>query len=128
MATIPTLKDIASKFQELAKKGAPVKTGKMRDRIVASYSKLDDISYQLDINGISYMIWWNVPPKVVKRVKLSQKPQFNFIVRASKDKQLTDLIGEYTKGKIITTVADNMLAYLDKEGYGKVKQVFRKKS
>lgn len=125
---LPTLDDIAKTYERLAKSTAPVKTGAMRDRIKVSYSKLDDLRYQFDLNGISYMIWWNTPPKVVKRVKLSRRPEFNFVVRASENKMLRDKIDEYTKAQIITTVADNMLYYLDKEGYGKVKQVFRKKS
>lgn len=124
---LPTLKDIAKTYEGLAKATAPVKTGDMKARIAVSYSKLDDLRYQFDLNGISYMIWWNTPPKVVKRVKLSRKPQFNFVVRAANNPILKDKIDEYTKAQIITTVADNMLFYLDKEGYGKVKQVFRKK-
>lgn len=123
---LPTLKDIARTYEDLAKAGAPVKTGAMKARIKASYSTLDEISYQLDLNGISYMIWWNTPPKVVKRKKLERRPQFNFVVRAANNPILKDKIDEYTKAKIVATVADNMLFYLENNGFGKVKQVFRK--
>lgn len=125
---LPTLEDIAKTYKDIAKSTAPVRTGAMRDRIAVSYSRLDDLRYQLDLNGISYMLWWNTPPKVVKRVKLARRPEFNFVVKASQSKLLRDKIDEYTKAKIVATVADNMLFYLDKNGYGKVKQVFRKKS
>ena len=121
-----TLQEIAKTYETLAKAGAPVKTGTMRDRIRVSYSKLDDLTYQFDLNGISYMVWWNTPPKVVKRIKLSRKPQFNFVVRASNSPVLKDKIDEYIKADIITTVTDNMRYYLEKDGFGKVKQVFRK--
>ena len=127
MANYPTLKEIAETYKGLAKSTAPVKTGAMRDRIAVKYSKLDDFSFQLDLNGISYMIWWNTPPKVVKRKKLAKRPQFNFVVRASKNPILKDKIDQYTKGAIVTTVADNMLFYLENNGYNKVKQVFRKR-
>jgi len=121
-----TLQEIASTYQDLAKAGAPVKTGLMRDRIKVSYAKLDDLSYQFDLNGISYMLWWNTPPKVVKRIKLSKRAEFNFVVRASNSPVLKDKIDEYIKADVIVTVADNMLFYLDKGGFNKVKQVFRK--
>lgn len=123
-----TLQQIAKTYEDLAKAGAPVKTGTMRDRIRVSYAKLDDLTYQFDLNGISYMLWWNTPPKVVKRIKLSRKPQFNFVVRAANNPILKDKIDEYIKADIITTVTDNMRYYLEKDGFGKVKQVFRKLS
>lgn len=123
-----TLQQIAKTYEELAKAGAPVKTGTMRDRIRVSYAKLDDLTYQFDLNGISYMLWWNTPPKVVKRIKLSRKPQFNFVVRAANNPILKDKIDEYIKADIVTTVTDNMRYYLEKDGFGKVKQVFRKLS
>jgi len=125
MATLP---EIAKTYEDLAKAGAPVKTGLMRDRIRVSYFKLDDLRYQFDLNGISYMVWWNTPPKVVKRIKLSRKPQFNFVVRAANNPLLKDKVDEYIKADIITTVTDNMRYYLEKDGFGKVKQVFRKLS
>jgi len=123
-----TLQQIAKTYEDLAKAGAPVKTGTMRDRIRVSYAKLDDLTYQFDLNGISYMLWWNTPPKVVKRIKLSRKPQFNFVVRAANNPILKDQIDEYIKADIVTTVTDNMRYYLEKDGFGKVKQVFRKLS
>ena len=123
-----TLQQIAKTYEDLAKAGAPVKTGTMRDRIRVSYAKLDDLTYQFDLNGISYMLWWNTPPKVVKRIKLSRKPQFNFVVRAANNPILKDKIDEYIKADIVTTVTDNMRYYLEKDGFGKVKQVFRKLS
>ena len=123
-----TLREIAKTYEDLAKAGAPVKTGTMRDRIKVSYFKLDDLTYQFDLNGISYMLWWNTPPKVVKRIKLSRKPQFNFVVRAANNPLLKDKIDEYIKADIVTTVTDNMRYYLEKDGFGKVKQVFRKLS
>jgi len=123
-----TLQEIAKTYEDLAKATAPVKTGLMRDRIRVSYFKLDDLTYQFDLNGISYMLWWNTPPKVVKRIKLSRKPQFNFVVRAANNPLLKDKIDEYIKADIITTVTDNMKYYLEKDGFGKVKQVFRKLS
>jgi len=123
-----TLKDIAKTYEDLAKATAPVKTGAMRDRIKVSYAKLDDLSYQFDLNGISYMLWWNTPPKIVskRRRTLSKRSEFNFVVRASNNPTLKDKIDEYIKADIITTVTDNMQYYLDKDGFGKVKQVFRK--
>lgn len=123
-----TLQEIARTYESLAKVTSPYKTGAMRERIKVSYSKLDDLTYSFDLNGISYMIWWNTPPKVVKRVKLSRRPEFNFVVRAANNPILADKIDEYTKANVITTVTDNMRYYLEKDGFGKVQQVFRKKS
>jgi hypothetical protein len=123
-----TLQEIAKTYENLAKATAPVKTGAMRDRIKVSYAKLDDLTYQFDLNGISYMVWWNTPPKIVskRRRTLSKRSEFNFVVRASNNPILKDKIDEYIKADIITTVTDNMRYYLEKDGFGKVKQVFRK--
>lgn len=120
----PTLEQISQTYKELAKAGAPVKTGKLRDSIATSYKKLDDLSYRLDINMVSYGLWWNEPPKVVKRVKLAQKPQFNFAVRAANDASLQQLINDYTRAEIDVVVTQKMQAAFEKGGYSKLRQSF----
>jgi hypothetical protein len=122
----PTLADIATKYKELAKRLAPVKTGRLRDSIATSYKKLSDTQYQFDLNMVSYGLWWNVPPPVVKRVKLSRKPQFNFAVKAANSKDLQTMINQYVKAEIDIAVTQKMQEAFEKGGYGKLRQSFRK--
>lgn len=122
----PTLADIATKYKELAKRLAPVKTGRLRDSIATSYKKLSDTQYQFDLNMVSYGLWWNVPPPVVKRVKLSRKPQFNFAVKAANSKDLQTMINQYVKAEIDIAVTQKMQEAFEKGGYGKLKQSFGK--
>lgn len=122
----PTLADIATKYKELAKRLAPVKTGRLRDSIATSYKKLSDTQYQFDLNMVSYGLWWNVPPPVVKRVKLSRKPQFNFAVKAANSKDLQTMINQYVKAEIDIAVTQKMQEAFQKGGYGKLKQSFGK--
>lgn len=122
----PTLADIATKYKELAKRLAPVKTGRLRDSIATSYKKLSDTQYQFDLNMVSYGLWWNVPPPVVKRVKLSRKPQFNFAVKAANSKDLQTMINQYVKAEIDIAVTQKMQEAFEKGGYGKLRQSFGK--
>lgn len=122
----PTLADISNKYKELAKSTAPVKTGRMRDSIATSYKKLSDTQYQLDLNMVSYGLWWNTPPPVVKRTKLARRPQFNFVVRASNNPDLQAMIFEYTKAEIDAVVTQKMQDAFSKGGYGKLRQAFKR--
>ena len=122
----PTLADIADKYKELAKSTAPVKTGKMRDSIATSYKKLSDTTYRFDLNMVSYGLWWNVPPPVVKRVKLARKKQFNFVVKAANNKDLQKMINQYTKAEIEISVTQKMQNAFEKGGYSKLRQSFGK--
>ena len=122
----PTLADIATKYKELAKGLAPVKTGRLRDSIATSYKKLSDTQYQFDMNMVSYGLWWNVPPPVVKRVKLSRKPQFNFAVKAANSRDLQNMINQYVKAEIDIAVTQKMQEAFEKGGYGKLRQSFGK--
>lgn len=126
MAKTPTLKEIAEQYKKLSKAGSPYKTGKMKGSIATSYKKVSDFKYTLDLNMVSYGLWWNTPPKVVKRIALSKKPQFNFVVRASKDKSLTDMIVNYSKAQVQLLIAQNLQDTFQKGGYSKTKQSFGK--
>ena len=123
---IPTLADIAQTYKTLAKAGAPVKTGRMRDSIAASYKKLSDVQYRLDLNMVSYGLWWNDPPPVVKRKKLAQRREFNFANRAANHPDLAAQIFEYTKADIDAVVTQKMQEAFSKGGYSKLRQAFKK--
>ena len=99
MANTPTLKEIANKYKELVKAGAPVDTGRLKNSVKTSYKQLKDLSYALDLKMVAYGYWWNDPPKVVKRIKLSKKKQFNFVVRATNDADLKNLILNHSKAQ-----------------------------
>jgi hypothetical protein len=114
MANTPTLNDIAVKYKDLAQAGAPVKTGRLKNSIKTSYKQLKDLSYSLDLKMIGYGYWWNDPPKVVKRVKLSKKPQFNFVVRAINDKDLKDMILNYSKSQAQMLIAQTLKGTFNK--------------
>jgi hypothetical protein len=126
MAKIPTLKEISEQYKKLSKAGSPYKTGKMRSSIATSYKKVSDFKYTLDLNMVSYGLWWNTPPKVVKRIALSKRPEFNFVVRASEDKSLTDMIINYSKAQVQLLVAQNLQDTFQKGGYSKTRQSFGK--
>lgn len=119
-----TLAEISSTYKELARAGAPVRTGRMRDSIAVSYKKLDDLKYEFDLNMVSYGLWWNDPPKVVKRVKLARRPQFNFVFKAQKDKGLQKMIADYQKAEIDLVVTQKMQKAFEKGGYSKLRQSF----
>ena len=120
----PTLADIATKYKELAKSTAPVKTGRMRDSIATSYKKLSDTQYRFDLNMVSYGLWWNTPPPVVKRKKLSQRREFNFANKAANHPDLQAMIFEYTRAEIDAVVTQKMQYAFSKGGYGKLRQSF----
>jgi hypothetical protein len=120
----PTLEDINKTYKNLAKAGAPVKTGRLRDSIVSSYQKLSDTTYKFDLNMVSYGMWWNEPPQVVKRVKLAARPEFNFANRAAEDQELQKVIDDYFKADILVTVTEKMQKAFDKGGYKKLRQSF----
>ena len=126
MASTPTLEQISSKYRQLAKAGAPVKTGKMRDSIATRYKKVSDFKYTLDLNMVSYGLWWNTPPKVVKRIALSKRPEFNFVVRATENKDLTDMILNYSKAQVQLLIAQNLQDTFQKGGSSKIRQSFGK--
>jgi len=123
---IPTLADIAQTYKTLAKAGSPVNTGRMRDSIATSFKKLSDTQYQFDLNMVSYGLWWNVPPPVVKRKKLAMRREFNFANRAANHPDLAAQIFEYTKAEIDTVVTQKMQDAFSKGGYGKLRQSFGK--
>lgn len=124
----PTLKDIAEVYRKEAADRAPVKTGKLRDSIRVSYKRLDDLSYSFDLNtkGASYGIWWNVPPPIVKRKKLSRRPGFNFAIKAQKSKPVQNVINQYIKAEIDLMVTEKMQKAFEKGGYSKLRQSFGK--
>lgn len=122
----PTLQQISEEYKTLAKAGAPVKTGKLRDSIATSYKKLSDTQYRLDLNMVSYGLWWNSPPKVIKRKKLARKLQFNFANRAANDPNLQAMILEYSRGEIEAVVTQKMQKAFEKGGYSKLRQSFGK--
>ena len=122
----PTLANISDKYKELAKTGAPVKTGKLKNSITTSYKKLSDTTYQFDLNMVSYGLWWNTPPPVVKRTKLAKRPQFNFAVKASNNKDLKKMIDDYVRADIEVVVTQKMQKAFEKGGYGKLRQGFGK--
>jgi hypothetical protein len=126
MASTPTLEQISSKYRQLAKAGAPFKSGKMRNSIATRYKKVSDFSYTLDLNMVSYGLWWNTPPKVVKRIALSKRPEFNFVVRATQDPGLTAMILNYSKAQVQLLIAQNLQDTFQKGGYGKTRQSFGK--
>lgn len=127
---IPTLKDIAEKYKQKAQSLAPVKTGAMRDRIAVSYKKLSDFKYSFDLNSVAYIIWWNAPTisRTVRNAKTGNADKINFVYKAANSVEVKDIIRDYqVKAVIETEVLQNMRNYFDNNGYGKVKQVFRKK-
>jgi hypothetical protein len=125
MANYPSLQSIADKYKELAKAGAPVATGKLRDRIATSYKKLSDTTYSLDLNTIYYGLFWNDPH--TSKSRTYKRPQFNFVFRAQKDSQLTDMIDNYVKGQIDLLVGDKMRKMFENKGYSGLKQSYTKK-
>jgi hypothetical protein len=130
MARIPTLQDVASVYQTQAKALAPVKTGAMRDRIKVSYKKLSDFKYSFDLTSLPYIIWWNAPTisRTVKNAQTGNADKINFVYKAANSQPVRDIIREYqVKGIIETEVLKGMREYFDKDGYGKLKQVYRKK-
>jgi hypothetical protein len=130
MARIPTLQDVASVYQTQAKALAPVKTGAMRDRIKVSYKKLSDFKYSFDLTSLPYIIWWNAPTisRTVKNAQTGNADKINFVYKAANSQPVKDIINQYAiKGIIETEVLKGMREYFDKDGYGKLKQVYRKK-
>jgi hypothetical protein len=130
MARIPTLKDVASVYETQAKALAPVKTGAMRDRIKVSYKKLSDFKYSFDLTSLPYIIWWNAPTisRTIKNAKTGNADKINFVYKAANSQPVKDIINQYAiKGIIETEVLKGMREYFDKDGYGKLKQVYRKK-
>jgi hypothetical protein len=75
---------------------------------------------------VSYGLWWNTPPKVVKRVALSKRPEFNFVVRATEDKDLTNMILNYSKAQVQLLIAQNLQDTFQKGGSSKIRQSFGK--
>jgi hypothetical protein len=71
-------------------------------------------------------LWWNTPPKVVKRIALSKRPEFNFVVRATQDPGLTAMILNYSKAQVQLLIAQNLQDTFQKGGYGKTRQSFGK--
>ncbi len=128
MARIPTLDEIKQTYQQKAQSLAPVKTGTMRDSIRVSYKKLKDFSYSFDLNGVAYMIWWNAPTisRTVRAAKTGNVDKINFVYTAANSPEVRNIINEYTvKAVVEAEVLGKMRDYLEKDGYGKVKQVFR---
>ena len=129
MAKIPTLQDVANVYQAQAKALAPVKTGAMRDRIRVTYKKLSDFKYSFDLTSLPYIIWWNAPTisRTVKNARTGNAGKINFVFKAANSQPVKDIINQYTvKAVIETEVLKGMQEYLDKDGYGKLKQVYRK--
>jgi len=130
MAKIPTLQDVANVYKTQAQLLAPVKTGRMRDSIKVSYKKLGDFKYSFDLTAVPYIIWWNAPTisRTVKNARTGNANKINFVYKAANAQPVKDIINQYTvKGLIETEVLKGMQEYLDKGGYGKVKQVYRRK-
>lgn len=125
MANYPSLKDIAAKYKELAKAGAPVKTGTMRDRIATSYKKLGDTRYSLDLNTVYYGLFWNDPH--TSKSRTYKRPQFNFVYRAQQAPELTSMIDNYVKGEIDVLVGDKMRTMFENKGYSGLKQSYRRR-
>lgn len=127
---IPTLKDIEEKYKQKAKDLAPVRTGAMRDRIAVRYKKLGDFKYSFDLSSVAYIMWWNAPTisRTVRNAKTGNADKINFVYKAANSTEVKDIIRDYqVKGIIETEVLQNMRNYFDNNGYGKVKQVFRKR-
>lgn len=126
--SFPTLQDIASKYKELAKAGAPVDTGKLRDSIATSYKKLSDTQYQFDLNMVSYGLWWNSPPPIrsKRRRSLAKRKEFNFAKRAANDKGFKNMINSYVKADIDVMVNQKLQQAFAKGGYSKIRQSFGK--
>lgn len=127
---IPTLKDIEEKYKQKAKDLAPVRTGAMRDRIAVRYKKLGDFKYSFDLSSVAYIMWWNAPTisRTVINAKTGNADKKNFVYKAANSTEVKDIIRDYqVKGVIETEVLQNMRNYFDNNGYGKVKQVFRKR-
>lgn len=129
MAKIPTLQDVANVYKTQAQLLAPVRTGTMRDNIRVSYKKLGDFKYAFDLTSVPYIIWWNNPTisRTVRSAKTGNANKINFVFKAANSQPVREIIRDYTvKGVIETEVLKGMQEYLDKSGYNKVKQVFRK--
>jgi hypothetical protein len=130
MANIPTLQDISAVYKTQAQLLAPVKTGAMRDRITVSYKKLGDFKYSFDLTSLPYIIWWNAPTisRTVLNARTANAGKYNFVYKAANSQPVKDIINEYTiKGIVEVEVLKGMQEYLEKGGFGKVKQVYRKK-
>lgn len=126
----PTLEDIAQTYKTQAQLRAPVKTGTMRDSIRVSYKKLGEFKYSFDLSSVSYTLWWNKPTvsRTVLNAKTGNVDKIDFVYKARNSKELREVINDYqTKAIIETEVLGRMREYLDNEGFGKVKQVYRKR-
>ena len=127
----PTLKEIAATYQQKAQSFAPVKTGTMQRSIRVSYKKLGEFKRSIDLSCVSYILWWNRPTisKTVRNGRTKNIPEkINFVYKAAQSPEVRDIVNEYqTKAIIEVEVLGRMREYLENEGFGKVKQVFRKK-
>jgi hypothetical protein len=130
MATYPTLKEIAATYEQKAQSLAPVKTGTMQRSIRVSYKKLGEFKYSFDLSSVAYIVWWNKPTisRTVRNAKTGNVDKINFVFKAAQSPEVRNVVNQYqTKAIIDVEVLGRMREYLENEGFGKVKQVYRKR-
>jgi hypothetical protein len=114
MATIPSLAQIAQKYETSAKAAAPYKDGTMRRSINVVYKTLDKAgSFEWSFKGVSYLKWWNDPPKVVKRKKLAARREFNFLNKPQNFKEARKMMDEYIMGEVSKLIAKELAGPLN---------------
>ena len=134
---IPTLKEIAATYQTQAQLRAPVakdtpkrKGGTMQRSIRVSYKQLGEFKYSFDLSSVSYIVWWNRPTisRTVRNAKTGNVDKIDFVYKAAQSPEVKGIINDYqTKAVIEVEVLGRMREYLENEGFGKVKQVYRKR-